>query len=242
MVKQMFTEALYDAKQHKGRVIKEIAIFAIFLVCTVCCIPHLCFFSLLALVHIKKWDSEKTYMSEVTGFLPMSQTEKRNYISIKAYIAAIGYGILLFLAYIYIVVCGGEYICDEIFWWNSCCQVISFSLYVYLLTLSVESAKWRRMKADMSTQLLVTMKSVVLYGVFILMFITIFWWCSMNTFQVVEEDVSVTVLSVEKVITVLFLVIQYISCRYLKNTAMKEFIYSDYNAKIARNEEVDYEY
>lgn len=242
MVKQIALETLYDAKQHKGKVIKEIAIFAIFLVCTVCCVPHRCFFSLLALVHIKKWDSERTYMSEVTGFLPMSQKEKRNYISIKSYTAAIGYGILLFLAYVYIVVCSGAYICDEIFWWNSCCQVISFSLYVYLLTLSVECAKWRRMKADMSMQLLVNVKSVVLYVVFILMLISIFWWCSMNTFRDVREDVSATTLSIQKVITCLFLVIQYISCRSLKNTAIKELIYSDYNAKIARNEEVDYEY
>lgn len=242
MVKQMAIEALYDAKQHKGRVIMEVIVFAIFLVCAVCCIPHLCFFSLMALAHIKKWDSGRTYMSEVTGFLPMSQIEKRNYISTKSHIAAIGYGLLLFLSYIYIVVCGGAYICDEIFWWNGCCQVISFLLYVYLLTLSVECAKWRRMKADMSTQLLVNMKSVVMYIVFILMFITIFWWCSMNTFRDIVEDVSSTVLSVEKVITCVFLVIQYLSCRSLNNTAMKEFVYSDYNAKITKDEEVDYEY
>lgn len=242
MVKQMVRESFYDAKQHKGRVIKEIVILVIFVLCALCSIPHLCICSLIAFAHIKKWDCEKEHMPEMTGFLPMSQNERQQYMSIKSYTKAIGLSGLLFLSFIYIAVCSGEYICDDIFWWNGGCQVISFYFYICLLALSVESAKWRRMKAGISKQSQGTLKSAAIYAIFVLILISIFWWCSMDTFRTEQVEVSATTLIRERVITFIFLVIQYVSYRSLKTMMLKEFIYSDYNAKIARNQEVDYEY
>lgn len=242
MVKQMVLESFYDAKQHKGRVIKEIAILVFFVFCVWCGILHLCICSLIVFAYIKKWDCEKEHMPEVTGFLPLSQKEKQQYISIKSYATAIGLSGLLILAFIYIAVYSGEYICDDIFWWNGGCQVISFYFYICLLALSIESAKWRRMKAGIGKQSQGTLKSAAICAIFTMILISIFCWCSMDTFRTEEVDVSNTTLIVERVITFILLVILYVSYRSLKKMIWKEFIYSDYNAKIAKDEEVDYEY
>lgn len=242
MVKHMLRESLYDAKQHKGRVIGEIALFIIFVLCVFYGMPNFCIYLLLVFAHIKKWDCEKEYMPEVIGCIPMSQKEKQRYMLLKSYTRAIGLSGLLWISFFYVVVSGGKYVCDDIFWWNGGCQVLSFYFYICLLELAIEIAKWKRMKAGISIQSAGTFKSGVIYAIFLLVMICIISWCSMDVFHVETIDISIATLVVERVIILTFLVIQYISYRYLKKMMLKEFIYSDYNAKITKEQEVDYEY
>lgn len=240
MVKQILRDSFFDAKQHKGRLMKELLLLIVFVVSALCNIPNNCILSLVVFAHIKKWDCEKEHMPEMVAFLPMSQKEKQRYISIKSYAKAIGLSGLLLLSFIYIALFSEKYMLDDTFWWDRGCQMISFYFYICLLELSIESAKWRRMKAGIGKQSQGTLKSSVTYGVFALVLTSIFCWCSM--FYVEEADASNTTLLIERVILSVLLIILYISYRCLKKMILKEFIYSDYNAKITKEQEVDYEY
>ena len=161
---------------------------------------------------------------------------------LKSYTRAIGLSGLLLLSYVYIVVSSGKYVCDDIFWWNGSCQVLSFCLYICLLELAIEIAKWRRMKVSISIQADGSFKSGVIYVIFLLIMFSIITWCGLDVFHVETIDISITTLVVERIIILILLVILYISYRSLKKMILKEFIYSDYNAKITKEQEVDYEY
>lgn len=242
MVKQMIMEAYYDAKQHKGRVIKEVVLLVGTVLCALWGIPYLCFMLLVLLLNVKIWNAEKEALPEAISFLPMSNDELKRYMLGKTYALSIGLSGILLLSFIYIVLCSNHYVNDNEFWELGIYQVVSFFFYVHIMSFSVERAKMSRTKAMVTVQLHGSLKGEVAYATFLILFATLFFWCGMGAFRDANAYEPSTLIWLERIILWILLGIQFVMYYVMRKMLVEAIIYSDYNAKIARNEEVDYEY
>lgn len=242
MVNQMFTETLYDAKQHKGRVIIEVALVIGAILCALFGIPHLCIMLLAFIVNVKIWNVEKETLPECVSFFPVSNEELTKYMLWKSYALSVGLAGLLFLSYVYIVLCSNQYVNENEFWELGIYQVISFFFYVHIMSFSIEQAKRSRTKAAVNVQLKNAFKGEVTYVMFIVLFAIIFIWCCMGVIRDVDSNEPEMITWLERIILWILLASQFVTYRVIKKMLMEAFIYNDYNAKITKDEEVDYEY
>ena len=77
---------------------------------------------------------------------------------------------------------------------------------------------------------------------FIVLFAIIFIWCCMGVIRDVDSNEPEMITWLERIILWILLASQFVTYRVIKKMLMEAFVYSDYNAKITKDEEVDYEY
>ena len=75
--------------------------------------------------------------------------------------------------------------------------------------------------------------------IYIIVFGALFFWLSI---RILFDFENFFIPMLERILVIIGLIGQYKAYHYLKKIVLQEFIYSDYNAKITKEQEVNYEY
>lgn len=242
ILKQIFLEAFFERKQRKIQLIMDVGMLVFFLYfMLIVKAPMLCFWVIAMYVGFSNHNREKEAMPEVGCFVPIAQNELWKYTNIKAYIAAGGLVLMSLAACIYIALYNENYMCNMAFLEYMLYQGISWFLYIQVVMVTSENARWRRIKTDVYLRYQGNMKTNLAFWGYVLLVCIILCWCYISAFSDLEYEAPPSISVLVRLIMIALLALQCVLHRYMKKSIMKDMVYGDYNAKIADEQEVDYE-
>lgn len=246
IIKQIFVEAFFRRKMNKGFVIKDF-LFLICLLLSVCVLksPMLVFMVFVMSINMMKWSMDKRKMPEGISFVPMSQKEMQYFVLMKSNLIAICSVIALWISYGLAIDNLTFSIDNRVYEFHE--LSIEFIIYhgvnifgfIHLMVIITETARMRGVKESGITQWVYSLKGSLVFAVYIILSGVLFFWLSI---RVSYDFENIFIPTIERIIVIIGLIGQYMAYHYLKKNVLQEFIYGDYNARIARNQEVDYEY
>lgn len=246
MVKQIAIEVYYRRIIDKSMIVKDIfLVLCLLLGLVVMQSPMLVAVVFLLSLCFTPWKDEKTRFTEAMCFVPLSQKEIKELAMSKSNVVA------FVMTVFYWISCG-------ILVWNIqqgdndmgygfLGWTVEYMIYLGLLmfcfthymTLTSEIA---RMRGVRKTGILFgnysAKNSLLLVAFFVLFFVLLCWLGMRISFDFENDSVPM----IERILILFALVGEYILGIHLEKSLLQELIYSDYNAKITKDEEVDYEY
>lgn len=242
ILKQIFLEAFFERKQRKMQLIIDIGTLVIFLYfMLIVKMPMLCLWVIGIYISINRHNREKEAMPEAGCFVPIAQNELWKCTNMKAYVAAGGLVLMGLAACIYIARHNENYMCNMAFLEYMLYQGISLFLYIQVVMVTNENARWRRIKADVYLRYQGNMKMNLAFWGYVLLVCIILIWCYSSAFSDLEYEAPPSISVLVRLIMIALLALQCVLHRYLKTSIMKDMFFGDYNAKIADEQEVDYE-
>lgn len=246
MVKQMALEAYYRRKIDKSIIVKDI-LLVLFLIfgLTVMQSPMLVAMVFILSLNFAPWKDEKTRFTEGMSFVPLLLKEIKEMAVLKSDVIA------LTTTVFYWISCGilvwniqqGDNDMGYEFHGQTVEYMIYLGLaifgYMHYMTLTSEIARMRGVRKTGIIFGNYSAKNSLLLVVFFVLFFVLLCWLGMRiSFDFENDSVSM----IERILILFALVGQYILGIHLEKSLLQELIYSDYNAKIAGDKEVDYEY
>jgi len=246
MVKQMAIEAYYRRIIDKSMIVKDILLVLCLLFgLVVMQSPMLVAEVFLLSLCFTPWKDEKTRFTEAMSFVPLSQNEIKELAMLKSNVVA------FVTTVFYWISCGilvwniqqGDNDMEYGFHGWTVEYMIYLGLamfcFIHYMTLTSEIARMRGVRKTGIIFGNYSAKNSLLLLVFFVLFFVLLCWLGMGISFDLEND---SVPMIERILILFALVGEYILGIHLEKSLLQELIYSDYNAKIAKDEEVDYEY
>ena len=246
IIKQILVDAYYIRKLDKSLMIKDF-LFVIYLFFGVCVwkAPMLVCVAFFTFVGTTNWSSDKRKTPEMISFLPMSQREMKKFVLKKSNLVAICSVIALWVSYGLAINDAISSIDNQDYELHSLTlefviyHGINLFVFIHLMVLMRETGRMRGMKDIGITHRMYSVKYSLVFAIYIIVFAALFFWLSI---RILFDFENFFIPMLERILVIIGLIGQYKAYHYLKKIVLQEFIYSDYNAKITKEQEVDYEY